>query len=155
MIFTSHKSNFPLLQDQKLERSLALKQDLFRVGYLYVDDLCKPHKGLLCQTLEESQVVEDLLVRLLQELAPQIRGQTRNELPVRFEAELLLDRVGLADVVADLGVQIVTDAVLFGQSARSLQVLLLGFVLLGDVTQQSAHLVDDVGEHYAAEALDY
>ena len=147
--------NFALLQDHEPKRVLPLKNYFLRVRDLDVDALGQFHQRFLCQTLEEGQALEDLLVGLLQELALEVHGQAADELPVRLEVELLLDRVSLADVVVDLREQVFADLVILGQSARSLQVLLLGLVLLGDVGEQRADLIDDVGENDTADALDH
>ena len=148
-------SHFAFLQDHEPKRVLPLEHHLFWVRDLYADALSQLHQRLLRQALEEGQSLEDLLVGLLQELTLQVHWQTADELPVRLEAELLLDLVGLADVVVDLRQQVLADLVLLGQPAGSLQVLLFRLVLLGDVGEQRADFVDDVGQDDAAHALDH
>ena len=123
--------------------------------YFNVYTLSQVDQSFLSQILKENKTSENPLIRLLQKFCFQVTRQTANKLTVRFEIELLFYRICLPDVVVDLRQQVLADLVLLGQPAGSLQVLLFRLVLLGDVGEQRADFVDDVGEDDAAHALDH
>lgn len=114
------KTHIPCLEDKELEGALGLEDDLLRMGNFDHDLLRKIHEGFLGQHLEESQLSEDALVGVLNELATEAEGETADKLAVRFVVEVALNLAGLAYEVVDLEKQIVANVVLLSQAARSL-----------------------------------
>lgn len=83
-----------------------------RVANVHLDLLSEIKQCFMHQVLEEWQVLEDLLVRLLQKLSLQAVRQILHEQVLLFVVELLLYVRRLLDVIVDPPLQILRDVVL-------------------------------------------